>query len=125
MLIKNKQQLNPNCIPCLALNMVIKANHQVLDFLDVTLDLTSGEYRPYNKPNNTPLYVHKESNHPPTVLNQIPKIVERRLSDLSSSREVFEREKGPYIRALNQSGYSDIDLQFKPGPPSLQREKET
>ena len=89
----------------------------MLNFLDVTLDLISGEFRPYNKPNNTLLYIHKESNHPPTVLKQIPKIVERRLSDLSSSEDVFEREKGPYTRALEQSGYVDIDLKFKPGTP--------
>ena len=36
-----------------------------VDFLDVTLDLTQGKFMPYRKPNDQPLYVHRDSNHPP------------------------------------------------------------
>ena len=43
-----------------------------VNFLDVTLDLRSGLYKPYNKPNDTPLYVHKNSNHPPSILKNPP-----------------------------------------------------
>ena len=35
------------------LSITIEANISVLDFLDVTLDLINGEFRPYHKPNNT------------------------------------------------------------------------
>ena len=84
------------------LTITIEANLQVLDFLDVTLDLTTGEYRPYTKPNNVPLYVHKESNHPPSVIRQIPLTVERRLSDLSSSKEVFDRGEGALFEGIER-----------------------
>ena len=44
-----------------------------VNFLDVTLDLKSWKYYPYTKEGNIPLYVHTKSNHPPTILKNIPK----------------------------------------------------
>ena len=46
------------------LDLEIKCNLKQTDFLDVTFDLDSGLYKPFNKPNNDPLYVHADSNHP-------------------------------------------------------------
>ena len=37
------------------------------DFLDVTLDLFTGKYFPYRKPNDNPLYVNAHSNHPTNI----------------------------------------------------------
>ena len=48
------------------LKITIKANKKTINFLDVTLDLRSGSYKPFMKPNNKILYVHRQSNHPPT-----------------------------------------------------------
>ena len=48
----------------LGLKITIEANKKVVDFLDITLDLDKDEFKPYMKPNNTPLYVHRDSNHP-------------------------------------------------------------
>ena len=84
-----------------------------MNFLDVTLDLVNSEYRPYHKPNNTPLYVHEDSNHPPSVLKQIPLTVQNRVSNLSSNEEVFNREKAFYEAALSQAGY-DVTLSYQP-----------
>jgi len=36
-------------------------------YLDIEFDLKNNSFRPYKKPNNEPLYVHKSSNHPPSV----------------------------------------------------------
>ncbi|KAJ8050740.1 hypothetical protein HOLleu_04051 [Holothuria leucospilota] len=44
------------------LKIEIEANKKVVNFLNLTLDLYTGTYKPYLKPNNTPLYVHKKSN---------------------------------------------------------------
>ena len=43
-----------------------------IDFLDITMDLRTGKYKPFMKSNNTPLYVHKDSNHPPSIIKNIP-----------------------------------------------------
>ena len=46
------------------LGISVDTNLRITDFLDITLNLDTGKYYPYRKPNNLPLYVHKKSNHP-------------------------------------------------------------
>ena len=46
------------------LSITIEANKKCVDFLDITMDLRDGIYRPYMKPNDVPVYVNKMSNHP-------------------------------------------------------------
>ena len=43
-----------------------------VNFIDVTLDLGTESHKPYRKPNDRPLYVHVDSNHPPNALKHIP-----------------------------------------------------
>lgn len=50
------------------LKITIEANKKTINFLDVTLDLTRGSYKPFLKPNNKILYVHRKSNHPLVLL---------------------------------------------------------
>ena len=69
------------------LKITIEANKKVVNFLDVTLNLNKGSYEPYAKPNNTPLYVHHESNHPDSILKNIPLAINKRLSEISSNKE--------------------------------------
>ena len=83
-----------------------------MNFLDVTLNLSTGKYHPYSKPNNTPLYVHSKSNHPPSVLRNIPLSINKRLTEISSDQDSFEQASPPYQQALDKSGYNH-KLQFK------------
>ena len=39
------------------LSIVCETNLKIVNFLDVTLDLTAGKYKLYNKPGNIPLYI--------------------------------------------------------------------
>ena len=88
------------------LNLTIEANKKVVNYLDVTLDLNRNCHSPYLKPNNTLLYVNKQSNHPPSILKNIPISVNKRLSELSSSAEIFRDSVRPYQEALDKSGYN-------------------
>ena len=81
------------------------ANLKVINFLDVTFDLNRGTYKPYMKPNHIPSYVHYLSNHPPSIIKNIPLCVQRRLSSISSSKEVFDAAIPPYQEALDKAGY--------------------
>ena len=60
---------------------------------------------PYMKPNNTPLYVNKNTNHPPAIIKNIPLSVNRRLSDISSDKETFDKRTDLYQKALDECGY--------------------
>ena len=59
------------------LNITVECNLIVTDFLDVTFDLKSGTYYPYRKPNNELLYINKHSNHPPSIIKQIPSMISK------------------------------------------------
>ena len=93
------------------LEITVETNIKSTDYLDVVFDLEKGTHRPYRKPNDTPLYINVNSNHPPIIIKQLPGSIEKRLSYLSSSKEIFEQEKGIYQEALNKSGYK-ANLQF-------------
>ena len=71
------------------LKITIEANLKTVNFLDVTLDLNTGIYKPYMKPNNTILYINKDSNHPPSITRNIPAAVNKRLTSISSNEAVF------------------------------------
>ena len=96
-------------------------NKTIVDFLDITLDMKKETYQPFTKPNHQPLYVHKQSNHPPSILKNIPLSVNDRLSRLSSSKEIFDIAAPPYQKALDESGYSH-KLGFKDMSGSLASE---
>ena len=95
------------------LDITCEANLIITDFLDVTLDLSTGKYSPYRKPDTVPIYVHAKSNHPPTVIKEIPKMIGKRLSDLSCDEQEFNKIKQPYEEALARSEHPSI-LQFQP-----------
>ena len=77
------------------------------DFLDVRFDLEKGEFCPFRKPNDTILYIDKNSDHPPAVKKGLKDMIEKRLSSLSSNSSVFDREKAPYETALKNAGHED------------------
>ena len=66
---------------------------KVVNYLDVTFNLNDGTYKPYIKPNNEIKYIHKSSNHPPSVIRKIPLSIESSLSTLSfKTRKYFKKQ---------------------------------
>ena len=99
------------------LQITTDVNHKIVNFLDITLDLDSGLFKPFSKPNNTILYVNKHSNHPPSITKNLPASVNKRLSSISANEGIFREAIPPYQKALNESGYS-FDLKFEPDATS-------
>ena len=89
------------------LNISINTNLKICNFLDVTLNLSDGTYYPYRKPNNETLYIDSNSNHPPTIIKHLPAAIGRRISDISSSKELFNQAKPHYESALKQGGHDE------------------
>ena len=73
------------------ISITIETNLIETDFLDVTFNLATKEYFPFRKANNTPLYINAFSNHPPTIIKQLPKMINKRISDLSCNKEEFDK----------------------------------
>ena len=61
------------------LKITIASTGPVANYLDVTLDLSDGTYRPYRKPKDSLVYINAASNHPPSILKHVPKMVELEL----------------------------------------------
>ena len=89
------------------LNITIQAGLRIVNFLDVQFNLNNGTYQPYRKPDNTPVYINKKSNHPPVVLKQLQKSIAKRISDISSDENIFCNSTPIYSEALKKSGFND------------------
>ena len=90
----------------------IKITHKVLDFLDITFNLSNGTYKPYRKPNDNLLYVNTSSNHLPQIIKQLPTSTAKRLSKNSSRTEIFYSANVEYENALENRGHHSIKLNY-------------
>jgi hypothetical protein len=104
------------------LRITIQTNLKVVDFLDVTFNLTSETYQPYSKPNSLPVYVNVLSNHPPNIIKCIPSMISDRINKISSNQHVFNWAAPYYNDALAASGYKDIIIHNK-DPPKMKRSR--
>ena len=96
-----------------SLDVIIECKMETVNYFDVTVNLNDGTYRPYQKPDNISQYIHVESNPPPNIIKQIPKTVEKRLSQLSSNEEIFNESVPFYEDKLHQLGYQQ-NLNYNP-----------
>ena len=70
------------------LRITIEANKKVVNFLDT-------------KPGNIPLYVNKKYNHPPRIIENIPKSINRRLSEISFDEDYINKAARLYQQVLD------------------------
>ena len=87
------------------LNITAETNLFQTDFLDVTFNLKSNKFFPYRKPNDHPLYINNQSNHPPSIKKQLPDMINDRISKLSHNQDSFNQASPLYTEALKNSGY--------------------
>ena len=82
------------------LELTIQCSRKVVNFLDVTLNLENSTYSPYLKDNNKVIHFNTESNHPQSIIKQLPK-----WSQLSANKEIFKNSVTPCNEALTKAGY--------------------
>ena len=56
----------------IGLRIAAKENLKIVNYLDVTLDLSNGKFYPYRKPENPSLYINAQSNHRPSIIKHLP-----------------------------------------------------
>ena len=89
------------------LRIAEEANKKVTDFLDITLDLHTGLYKPYKEPNDTISYIHCQSNYPPSITKNLPKGIEMRLSTNWDNADIFQEAEKPYNNVLKNNGHKE------------------
>ena len=85
------------------LSITIEANLIKTDLLDVTFNLLTGKHFPFRKVINKPLYINAKWNHPLTIIKELPKMINKRLSELSCNQEEFNKAKALQEEALSES----------------------
>ena len=84
----------------------MKCNLKIVEFLDDAINLSDGSYKPFHIMNSKINYIHRESNHPPTIIKQLCLSVESCLFKLSSEENVFILGASVYQEALKRAGYT-------------------
>ena len=89
----------------LGFKIEISSNHKIVNFLDVTLDLSNNTYKPFIKTDQSPSYIIMKSNHPKAIIKQVPKAVDLRIRNQSTNEKIFQESSKMYIDALKSRGY--------------------
>ena len=63
----------------LGFKIEISSNIRIVNFLDVTLDLSNNSYKPFIKTNQNPSYINVNSNPPKNIIKHISKAVNLRI----------------------------------------------
>ena len=59
------------------------------------------------KPSIVPVCINNNSNHPPQILKELPKTIEKRISTVSPSKEISNNSKPIYEDTLKKSGFQN------------------
>ena len=73
----------------LGFKIEVSSNNKIVNFLDVTLDLSNNTYKSFIKTDQSPSYINVNSNHPKTIIKQVPKAVNLRIRNLSVNEKIF------------------------------------
>ena len=103
----NSSSIQKKIIRALGFKIEISSNNKIVNFLDVTLDLSNNIYKPFIKMDQSPSYININSNHPKAIIKQVPKAVNLRIRNLSTNEKIFRKGNKMYIDALKSSGYKE------------------
>ena len=88
------------------LKVEINPDLNIVDFLDVTINVSNNYCKPLSKSNTIPTYINVNSNPSASIVKQIPDPINIR-NNLSSSKKIFNNNKDSYNQTLHNSGYKD------------------
>ena len=85
--------------------MIENPAHEI-SFQDLNLNTYNNTFYIYRKTNNEINYINTKSNHPKTIINAIPAMIEKRINKHYSNKCLFDQAKNDYNNALKKSGYN-------------------
>ena len=87
------------------LEIAAESNLKIANYLDVTLNLNDGSFRPFDKSDDIIQYINKEFNHPPDLIKHLPASIEKQLSNNSFDKKIFQESAIYYEDSLNKAGF--------------------
>ena len=91
----------------LGFKIEVSSNNKIANFLAVTLDLSNNTYKPFIKTDQYPSYINVNSNHPKTIIKQVPKAVNLRIRNLLANEKIFQESSEIYMKARKNSGFRE------------------
>ena len=88
-------------------SITCETNLKAVNFLDLTLNLTTSKYEPYNKADNNPLHINMLSGHPPNIIKNLPGNISKRINILSEDGTKLNKSKDLYNNAFAESGFTN------------------
>ena len=74
----------------------------IVNFLDMTLNLSDNTYKTFLKIYQYPSYINVNSNPPMNIIKQVPKAVKLRIKNLSANEKIFQESSKIYKDALKK-----------------------
>ena len=109
------------CFDTLDLKTTIQSNLKIVNYLDVTFNLTNNSYYPYRKPDNPPMYINVHSNHPPSIIKQVPDAISKRISSLSCNIDELNKAAPLYNETLKKAGPTQLQKHKQSAAAKVQR----
>ena len=81
----------------LGFKIKVSSNYKIVNFLDVTLDLSNNSNKLFIKTDQHPSHINVYSNHSKTIIKQVPKAVNLRIRKLSANEKIFKESCKIYI----------------------------
>ena len=101
----------------------VPSNNKIVNFLDVTLNISNNTYKPFLKTDQYPSYINVNSNHPKTIIKQVPKAVNLRIRNLSANEKIFQEGSKIYVDALKNKGFrEEVTYQEETIPNDINKE---
>ena len=63
-------------------DIIVQCNSKITNYLDITHNLNDGSHCPYRKLKKETNYIHVNSNHPPSIIKEIPRSIEKKTLSL-------------------------------------------
>ena len=104
-------------------SITIEMGMKKTEFLDVVMDLQNEAYEPYRKPNSEILYIHSKSNHPAYIKKELPNMISKRISSLSTNEEVFNSAILQYQLSIQNNAYKE-ELKYEPNNTCTTRKRQ-
>ena len=105
------------------MQIIVDSDLKVVNYLDVTFNLNDGSCWPYRKTNDQTHYIHIQSDQPPSITKQLPRSIEKSLSQLSSSKDIFYEITSYYGQDHAICGYNEKLVYQQPGENNKNTEK--
>ena len=105
------------------LEIAAESDLRTVNYLDVTLNLNDGSFRPCNKADDIIQYINKEFNHPPNLIKHLPASIEKRLSNNSFDEKIFQESAIYYEDTLNKAGCVDKVAYHAPNASNQENKK--